>query len=63
METKTILQKLHEIRKHIEGFTKDTKGFNYTYVSGTQVLGKIKDKMNELGVLLIPIIPESLDLT
>ncbi len=47
-------QKLVEIRKNIGGFTKDTNGYNYKYVSGTQVLAKIQDKMNELGVLLIP---------
>ena len=49
-----IYQKLVEIRKCIDGFTKDTKGFNYSYVSGTQVLAKIYDKMNELGVILEP---------
>lgn len=47
-------QKLVEIRKEIDGFTKDTKGFNYSYVSGSQVLGKIQEKMNELGVILYP---------
>ena len=47
-------QKLVEIRKNITGFSKDTKGFGYDYVSGSQVLRAIKDKMNELGVLLIP---------
>lgn len=49
-----IYQKLVEIRKSITTFTKDTKGFGYTYVSGSQVLSKIKDKMDELEVLLIP---------
>lgn len=47
-------QKLVEIRKDIGGFTKDKKSFNYEYVSGSQVLSKIQNKMNELGVLLIP---------
>src|SRR5699024_7803733 len=49
-----LYQKLVEIRKEIDVFTKDTKGFNYSYVSGSQVLGKIQEKMNELGVLLYP---------
>lgn len=54
-ETKLNLhQKLVEIRKEIDTFTKDTKGFNYSYVSGSQVLSKIKNKMDELGVLLFP---------
>lgn len=47
-------QKLIEIRKEIDVFEKDTKGFNYSYVSGSQVLGKIQEKMNELGVILHP---------
>lgn len=49
-----IHQKLVEVRKSIDGFTKDSKSYGYSYVSGTQVLSKIQDKMNEHGVLLIP---------
>ena len=49
-----IYQKLVEIRKAIDVFTKDTEGYGYSYVSGSQVLRKIKDKMDELQVLLIP---------
>lgn len=48
-------QKLVEIRKEIDSFTKDTEGFNYSYVSGSQVLSKIQNKMNELGVILYPV--------
>lgn len=51
-------QKLVEIRKEIDVFSKDTKGFNYSYVSGSQVLSKIQSKMNELGVLLYPSIDQ-----
>ncbi|MDZ4994794.1 recombinase, partial [Clostridium perfringens] len=47
-----LWQKLIEVRKEIENFTKDTKGFGYQYVSGSQVLSKIRPKMDELGVLL-----------
>lgn len=49
-----IYQKLVEIRKSIQGFSKDTKGFGYEYVSGNQILRAIKEKMDELEVLLIP---------
>ncbi len=49
-----IYQKIIEIRKGIESFVKDTTGFQYRYVSGTQVLSKIKKSMDELGVLLQP---------
>lgn len=47
-----IYQKLIEVRKSIDTFTKDANGHNYTYISGTQVLGKIKKKMDDQGVIL-----------
>lgn len=48
--------KLVEVRKSIDAFTKDQKGFNYSYISGTQVLSKIKQKMDEHYLLLYPAI-------
>ncbi len=57
MEEEVILnvyQKIVEVRRVADGFHKDTKGFGYQYVSGNQILGKIKEKMNELNLLLIP---------
>lgn len=56
-------QKLVEIRKEIDVFTKDAAGYGYSYVSGSQVLGKIQEKMNELGVLLYPVIENLEDTT
>jgi ERF superfamily len=56
MTNLNIYQKLVEIRKSIDVFTKDTEGYGYKYVSGSQVLHKIKAKMDELGVLLIPFV-------
>lgn len=53
-EKLNIQQKLVEVRKSIHGFNKDTKGFGFDYVSGSQILRAIKGKMDELGVLLIP---------
>jgi len=47
-----IYQKIVEIRKSIDGFQKDGKGHNYKYVTSSQVLCKIKSKMDELGVVL-----------
>ena len=47
-----LWQKLIEVRKEIDNFVKDTKGFGYQYVSGSQVLSKIRPKMDELRVLL-----------
>ena len=53
-EKMNIQQKLVEVRKSLHGFNKDTKGFGFDYVSGSQILRAIKGKMDELGVLLIP---------
>ena len=53
-EKMNIQQKLVEVRKSIHGFNKDTKGFGFDHVSGSQILRAIKGKMDELGVLLIP---------
>ena len=49
-----IYQKIVEVRKNIEGFSKDTKSFGYTYVSGNQILRSVKAKMDELGLILMP---------
>jgi len=55
-----VHQKLIEVKKEAGGFFKDadtTSQFNprgYKYVTGSQVLSKITDKMNEIGLLLIP---------
>lgn len=54
MSELNIYQKIIEIRKTIDVFHKDTAGYKYKYVSGTQVLSKIKSKMDELGVILQP---------
>lgn len=49
-----LYQKIVEVRKVVQGFSKDGKGYGYSYVTGNQVLSKIKDKMDELHLLLIP---------
>ena len=59
MSEKNLFQKLVEIRKEVKGFNKDTKGFGYTYVSGSQAISKIRDKMDELNVLLVPNVEET----
>ena len=53
-ETLNLYQKIVEVRKIAGGFSKDKKSYGYEYVSGNQILNKIKDKMNELNLLLIP---------
>ena len=54
MADMNLFQKLVEIRKEVKSFNKDTKGFGYTYVSGSQAISKIREKMDELNVLLVP---------
>lgn len=49
-----LYQKIIEVRKIADGFKKDANGHNYQYVSGNQVLNKIKDKMNEMQLILQP---------
>ena len=56
LEKLNLCQKLSLIRRTVSGFTKDTTGYQYKYVSGSQVLGKIKDAMDTLGILLVPMI-------
>jgi len=55
---KTLALKLIELKSHVTAFKKDSSSFSYDYVSGNQILSAIKDKMNELKILLIPSIVE-----
>lgn len=54
MAEKNLFQKLVEIRKEVINFSKDAEGYGYKYVSGSQAMAKIRDKMDSLGVLLVP---------
>ena len=49
-----LYQKLNEVRKAVGALSKDTEGHGYNYVSGSQILGKVKDKMAELNLWFIP---------
>ncbi len=49
-----LYQKLVEIRKCVPYLQKENQGEQYKYVSSSQVLGNVKAKLDELGVLLIP---------
>lgn len=49
-----LFQKIADVKANIDGFTKDAKSYNYSYVSGTQVLHRIRNKMIENNLLLIP---------
>lgn len=54
MESLNLYQKLINIRKEVINFSKDTEGYGYKYVSGSQAIAKIREKMDTLGVLLVP---------
>ncbi|KGJ25356.1 ERF family protein [Staphylococcus haemolyticus] len=57
-ENLNIYQKLCEVKASIEGFQKDAKGYNYDYVEGSQILYKIRPKMEEHGLLMYPSVEE-----
>ena len=49
-----LYQKIVEVRKCVPFLQKDTQGYKYKYVAGVSILSAIHDKMNELGLLLMP---------
>lgn len=49
-----LFQKIADVKANIDGFTKDAKSYNYSYVSGSQVLHRIRSKMIENNLLLVP---------
>ncbi|MGG2933854.1 ERF family protein [Bacillus pacificus] len=49
-----LWQKLVAIRKDIDVFVKNGKSYGYDYVTGSQILHKIKKNMDELQVILMP---------
>lgn len=57
-----VYQKINEVKKLVKSLSKDatTSGKGaYTYVSGSQILATIKEKMEELGLLFLPVETES----
>lgn len=47
-----VIQKIIECRKVMDKVVKDTKGYGYNYVSGSQLLEKIRPIMDKLGLFL-----------
>ena len=56
--SKSIYKKLLEIRKAIPYIQKLKQGYQYSYVSSSDVLGAVRKKMDEVGLLLFPKIKE-----
>lgn len=57
-----VYEKINEVKRLVKSLSKDaaTTGQGaYTYVSGSQILSTIKEKMEELGLLFLPIETES----
>ena len=51
-KAKNLHQKLLEVRKSIPYIKKDGKSYGYNYAKESQILGTIKTKMDEEGVML-----------
>ena len=49
-------EKLIEVRKVVPYLQKENKGSQYQYVSSSQVLSNCKQKMDELKILLVPMV-------
>lgn len=56
MSEMNLFQKINEVKKVVKVLSKDDKTSGkgaYTYVSGSQILRSIKDKMEEIGLLFL----------
>ncbi|OLS34419.1 single-stranded DNA-binding protein [Alkalihalophilus pseudofirmus] len=53
-----IYQKLIEVRKVVLYLKKESKGGQYDYTGSSQVLGAVREKLDELNLLLIPSITD-----
>src|SRR5690625_1600352 len=54
-----LYQKLLEIRRSVPYLQKTNKGHQYNYVSSSDVIGAVREKMDSLGILLTPKITET----
>lgn len=53
-----VYQRLAEVRKAVPYLKKEQKGSQYQYVGSADVLGALHEKINEVGLVLIPEIVE-----
>ena len=49
-DEKNIHQRINEAKHSMEGFIKDSKGYQYNYVSGSQVLHKLNPELYKHGI-------------
>ena len=52
--TLNLYQKIVQVRKAVNGLTKDKEGHGYDYVTGNQILRAVKEEMNNQNLLLVP---------
>ncbi|MCM3701872.1 ERF family protein [Paenibacillus macerans] len=57
-ETMNIYQKLLEVRKSVSYLKKEAESAQYKYTGSAQVLASVRDKINEMGLILVPKILE-----
>lgn len=50
----TLAQKLVEVRRSVDYLQKTSQGSQFSYTSSSQVLAAVREKLNELGILLTP---------
>lgn len=59
IEKMNLYQKLIEVRKAVPYLQKSEKGHRFNFVSSSHTLSALKEKMDEMGVLLVPSVIES----
>lgn len=52
LENLNLLKKLHFLQGEVDKFTKDTKGYGYTYTKGSTILNKLRPLWHEKGLIL-----------
>jgi len=53
-EKLNLYQKIVKVRESVCGLSKDKESYDYSYVSGNQILKAVKETMNEYNLLLVP---------
>lgn len=53
-EKLNIYQKLLEVRKSVSYLKKEAESNQYKYTGSAQVLASVRDKINEMGLILVP---------
>ena len=55
MDKLNVYQKIIEIKRFAKTFKKNGKGYGYKYITTEDVYKSITDKMNEIGLLFMPV--------